>query len=673
LTADTPPSAGAPPPTGPISGIADDRHSAGAGTPPGRTAKPSRIPRPRSRRAEPVSATQTGGSAPSRWHARLTGPSTAAIVVWAALVAPAVALPRMIPFDGYGVKGWALPMGAGLAGGVVLLALAVWRRGAPWVAGASAGFLASWLTLMLGTSLRGTPYGFYGLQGDAGQLSAMAVKYSVTAATTDPLLVGTPAEYPPLFPWTIGRIADLIDVPAWRLIGIGETVCTGLALLLGFLLWQRLVPVWVALGTTTLGMMIFENPAKAFEMVTLAMFVPWALGTFGRPARGRLHWLTSGVVAGVTVLTYYGWMLFGGIGLVVIAIQTLRAESARRAFLLYLAKVVGVALMVSSWFVLPYLFARVTSGGEALSDKYADLGMIADMLPFIGVSPLAVLQLCGVVGLIWLRGSTRAWWATPMLMIVVGAYAFRAVGSLSFLLTGHTWMSHYTPRLYSTVLAMAGVLTLVEATPRLIERLRLTAPKGGAAFALAIALVWCMFTFTTEWTPGIGGRYSYVVEPAYAEPLPDGSTVAGLPELERTPWFPVTPIQQEVERVYGGPNRDHVALSADDRLFSFLPWPGYTGNTPGGALAHTAERIAELRRLASTTDPEEFARVSADTAYGPIDIFALKVTEDGWRWSAYTGFQQDEAVVLFQASQFSSSHWVVSYLPNNTVLAVRRP
>ncbi len=135
----------------------------------------------------------------------------------------------------------------------------------------------------------------------------------------------------------------------------------------------------------------------------------------------------------------------------------------------------------------------------------------------------------------------------------------------------------------------------------------------------------------------------------------------------------MVPIQRSVESVYG-PNPRRVTLSADERLFSYLPWPGYAGNTPLGSLAHTSSRVAALRRLADIQDPAAFARASADTAFGPIDIFVLRETDDGWRWSSYVGFEQAETVVLFQPPQFNSSDWVVfDSLPEDVVVAVRRP
>jgi hypothetical protein len=219
---------------------------------------------------------------------------------------------------------------------------------------------------------------------------------------------------------------------------------------------------------------------------------------------------------------------------------------------------------------------------------------------------------------------------------------------------------------------MAGVLTLVRAVPRLLDRLLLVPPKGGAAVAMSIALAWCGLTFSLDWTPMLGGRLAYISEAAYLEPLPDGRYLADLPR-EKVRWFPVTPIQRSVESVYG-PDPRRVALSADERLFAYLPWPGYAGNVPSGSLGHTRDRVAELRRLAGIQSPSTFAQASAGTAFGPIDIFVLRETADGWRWSSYMGLEDDEVVVFYQPEQFSSAHWVVfDNLPEDIVVAVRRP
>jgi hypothetical protein len=573
---------------------------------------------------------------------------------------------------GYGVRGWAAPLGYGFAGcAAILVVFAVLRRAPEWLAGASAGFFGSWVTMVLGTAIAGTPFPFQGLIGDSARLTAMATRYSVTWTSTDAFIPGLPSEYPPLFPWLVGRTSVLIGTDAWRLVGTFETLFMGVAILGGFLLWRRLVPAWVAMVTTVLGFATFAIPNKSYEVLTVILFVPWVLGTFGRPARGRLHWLTAGIVGGLIIQTYYGWLVLGGFGVLAIAYMTWRAETDRKAFLLHLVKVGVTAVVVAAWYIVPLVYGAATIGGKNVADLYGSSNLLDLLFPFLAGTPIAWLELIGLVGLVFLTRST--WWATPMLALVAGAYLYRVVALAGFAASQHSLLGQYTPNLYCAVLAMAGVLTLVEAVPKLLDRLRVAAPKGGVVIALSVALSFVAYSFTMDWMPNIGGRYSDYTERAYLEPLPDGSHLINKPASQYTPWFPVTPIQQDVEKVLG-PNPSAVILSADERLFSFLPWHGYTYNDMGGTTAHWFERLAEIRKLEATHDPGEFASASAHTAYGPIDVFVLLKKDGTWQWDGHVGFNQPEAIIKFQPTQFDTATWIVDdNLPNDYVVAIRRP
>ena len=594
-----------------------------------------------------------------------------AVGVWLVGTAVAELVPRALHISGMGMRGWSVPLGFGFAGCLAILVVyAVLRRAPEWLAGAAAGFFGAWVTIVLGTAVRTTPFPFLGLVGDSGRLTAMATRYSVTWASSDAFIRGLPSEYPPLFPWVVGRTSALIHVPAWRLVGDFEVLTLGLTILVGFLMWRRLLPAWVALITTVSAFLWFEIAPKSYEAVTLIVFIPWVLATFGRPPRGRLHWITAGIVGGLIIQTYYGWLIFGAFGVLAIAFMTWRSEPNRKAFLLYLLKVIFTALVLSAWYVVPYIYGSVTIGGKAVADLYGSTNFLDLLFPFIGSTPMALLQLVGLVGLVFLRRSS--WWATPLLSLVAGAYLYRILGTLMFALTQHTLLVQYTPGVYGAALAIAGVLTFVDATPKLLERLRIASPAGGVAIALSIALAYSGYSFTMDWMPNLGGRYADYTEKAYREPFPDGTYLAVRPSGPVTPWFPVTPIQQDVERVLG-PNPDPVVLSADERLFAFLPWHGYTYNDMGGTTAHWFERLAEIRTLEGTRDPAQFASASTHTAYGPIDVFVLLKKDGAWQWDGHVGFNQPEALVNFEPAQFDPAYWVVDDLPNNYVVAIRRP
>ncbi len=522
--------------------------------------------------------------------------------------------------------------------------------------------------MILTAALRGTPFPFNGLIGDAGRLAAMATRYSTTWASSDTLLPGVPAEYPPMFPWSIGRVAALTGQEAWQLVGQAEAIYTGLALLIGFVLWQRLVKPWTALAVTVIGFMAFAIAAKSYELLTLRAFVPWVLGTFGRPERGRLHWLVSGLIGGLIVLTYYGWVIFGIFGILALLGRSWFLADNRKAYLLYLAKVAGVAFVVSSWFIVPFFVARQRYGGATLGDLYGTASILDQMFPFLDFTLLGTVQLIGLIGLIWLRG--KQWWASPLLALVVGAYLYRAVTAVMFVLTDHTMLGQYAPRLYTTVLVMAGVLTVIHFVPWLIEKLDVKAPAFAGLIALTVAVAFSGFTFTKNWMPKLGGVYASYTERAYLEPLPDGRYLVDTTGENPTPWFPVKPIEDAVEKVYGA-DPQRVALTADERLFSYLPWPGYLGTDLGGALANTFERHAELDKLAATTDPVAFSQASANTRYGPIDIFVLKKKDGLWTWTTHMGYSKAPKTVSFSPAQFDPKLWAVTDLPEDYVVAVR--
>lgn len=601
---------------------------------------------------------------PLRW---LCHPGGLAVTVWALATPFAFQVPGLADKDPFTVAGATLPLASGLLLiGVVLLAASRWRGDA--LAGVAAGLAAAWMVLMLRGALHGTPFGFGGLFGDMLRMSAAATRYTVTASSSDTIIEGLASEYPPFYPWLIGRASVLLGVPAWRLLGDAEVLFTSAAVIVAFLLWRRQVGGWAALAVACVTVVAWTDPRKAYEMVALAVFLPWALETFARPPRARLHWLPAGVLAGLMVITYQAWVVYAAIGLIVLIVLGWRTEPDRWAYLRRIGLVVLVATITSAWYVLPYLWGTLTQGGQMVSDLYASSYYNHELLPFLNLRPgelstlpLRMLQLVGLVGLIWLARS--AWWARPLLLIAAGAFAYRLLSMIRFLVTGHTGFGHYTARLYGVVLAVAGVLVIAHAAPVLFRRLRLTPPPGLLGAALAVVLAWSVVWLVNAWMPGTAGPGSAYAVAAHVEPLPGGRYPRYAPESDRPVRFPVRQVQRAVEAV-AGPEPHLVTLSVDERLFSYLPWPGYLSNdrTAGSTMSRWDERKAAVRRLADTAEPAAFAAASAETGFGPIDVFVLRHEGDSLVW----------ADLRFDRAQFDPQHWtVLDGLPERIVVAVR--
>ncbi len=597
-------------------------------------------------------------------------------VGWAAVLTALVAmpiayaLPRIPPYEGGAgsPRAIGLPLMIGFIGVLAIFAVAQRLRTSQWLAGVAAGGFGAWIVLSLSTALRGTPFPFYGLVGDAGRVTGMANRFSVTAQSADLMMPGLPSEYPPLFPWVVGRFSWLTGTPAWQLTGDFEIWFTAFGILAGFLLWLRLLKPWPALAVTVLAFMTFPLPVKAYETATLMVLVPWFILTFGKPARGRLHWLVAGLAGAFVFLAYFGWLIFASIGILAVAWHTWRHEEDRKAFLVYLAKVIGVVTLLSSWFLVPLIKAKITIGGEMVSDLYGSSGFHYGYFPFLDFSIIGVLQLAGLAGMILLY--RRTWWAPPMLLMVLGLYTFRILATVYFVLTDHSMLAQYVPSIYSAVMAAAAVPTLIHVVPKLLERLTIEVPKAAAAGLLAVAVAWSGYAFCIDWMPFAGGRFSSFTERAYNEPLPDGTYAEGI--LTKTPWFPVDAVQEAVERHLG---RDHdaVTLSIDERLYAYLPWHGYLGNDLWSTVAHSPTRLADVQKLAATKDPAAFTTQAQHLTFGRIDVFILKKhTEDLWRWEFHQGYNRPKAEVSFSREQFGPDWIIEEGLPEDVVVAIHK-
>jgi hypothetical protein len=566
---------------------------------------------------------------------------------------------------GGGPRTWSLPVAASLLGGVVL-GFAALRRLPAWVTGATAGLAGAWAMLALSTIFRGTPFPPFGLLGDAGRLTALATRYSVTPFSSDAWVPGYPGDYPPLFPWAVGRISALTGVEAWKLVGRAEFVVTGAAIVVGFLLWRRIVSDWTALLITVTLFSTMASPQKAYEVIALVAFIPWLLSTAVRPPRGRMHWLPAGIIGGLIFLSYYGWFIFGILGLATIVVIAWRGEPNRRAYVLYLLKITAVAFVISSWYLVPYIRASL-GGTDSLGDLNGSGGSFDDMFPFLSFTVPGVLALIGLVGLLLLVRT--AWWAKPLLALAVGAFLYRVLTVAGLVLTNHSQLSQYAGRLVDGVLWVAGVLVLAHAVPRLAARFSWTAPRNLIAVGVAVLVGYVGLGFTTTWLP-TGPLGNYTVR-AYGEPYPDGHYLTSDP-TQRTDWFPVAPVQQAVEAVYG-PDVRRVSLSVDDRLYAYLPWPGYLSTDRIGVFIKWDQRYAEVQKLAAIKDPSAFAAAAANTAFGAIDIFVLKAEGGSWNFSAALGYNGGTGTVSFAPEQFDSAHWVVrTDLPEDIVVAIRR-
>ena len=211
-------------------------------------------------------------------------PSLAALVTWLVCLPVAFAAATLGQADPFRLRVAMIPVVV-LVAGVIAVGLASRRLPADLASGIAAGLFGGWVAFTLRVAVHGTPFGFGGLGSDAGRLAAMANRYSHAWRSSDAIVPSVPSHYPPLFPWLVGRLSALLHVPAWRLLSPAEAITLSFVVIAGYLLWRRLLSGPLALAVTLPVLLCFALPSKVYEILALAVFIPWAVATFGDPPR----------------------------------------------------------------------------------------------------------------------------------------------------------------------------------------------------------------------------------------------------------------------------------------------------------------------------------------------------------------------------------------------------
>lgn len=626
----------------------------------------------------------------SRTGARRLGdalrrPAVAAVVTWLVAVPPAAAVPAVFDLDPFLRADAAVPL---VLGGFAV-AVGGWlalRKPVPAVSGVAAGLFAAWTVLLLRTSLHGTPFAPGGLTGDTGRLSAMVTRYTVTSASSDAIVAGVPSEYPPLFPWLAGKAAVLFGVEAWRVLAPALILTVSASIVAGFVLWSLLTSPGAALLISAMCLMNFGTPEKAYEVLALAVVVPLLLLTVAAPPRRRPHWLPAGLLAGLLVLTYVGYLIYAVLGILALIWRSWRAAPDRMAYVWYFVRIVAVMLAVSSWYVIPYGWALL-HGGQLVADTYEPMVLGQKFLPFLEMTPLGLAQAIGLAGLLWLRRSV--WWAPPILTLIAGIYAYYLINFGRYVITGHTGLLHYSLQIIGACLLSSAVLTIDHIRPDLARRAGGPLAYRNGVVVGAIALMFAGYTYWEGNLPGsrFGAgaadastapsapdpyRTSAQAARAHGEPFPDGGGPrfdAAVPVADRPRWFPVGPVRRAVEDRLGKGARPRT-LACDERLFAFLPWRGYITVDRGAAATPMRwdDRYAELIRLSNITTPADFAAAAEHTKFGPIDVFVLRRAKSDlvWRYGPSRPLRFDRR--QFQPTFFE----LIENLPENVVVAIRR-
>ena len=291
-------------------------------------------------------------------------------------------------------------------------AVALLARRRPGLA-APAGVVAAGVLLgAAGTAaLHGTRWGWAGLYADSSFRTQMATRYAETPALVDYGYRDLPAYYPPALGWVTGRLAAVTGLAAWEAVKPVQLLVAVLVPLVAYLLWRPVVGSLPGSAAAALVTIWIADPQKADEWLVLTCLLPWwllAVRDLRAPGVQRWSVWRLGIVLGLLLLVHTYWFLpFGVATLLAVGYDAVRASrGSRPAPRLPLRRAlaigaVGLAVSAVSW--VPAVVARLRLPSDSLQMRYSYLGGNVPALP----SPFEASEVAGVVGLAWL--AEAAW------------------------------------------------------------------------------------------------------------------------------------------------------------------------------------------------------------------------------------------------------------------------
>jgi galactan 5-O-arabinofuranosyltransferase len=505
----------------------------------------------------------------------------------------------------------------------------------PLVVGLAAGIVAGLATV----ALHGTRWNYNALYSDAGFRTEAATRFADSPALADYGYRGLPSYYPPALPWVEGRLAAMLDVPAWATMKPVTLVLAVAVPLLAYLFWRRVLPDGPAALVAVAAAGATVDLVKPDEWLVLAVVLPWWLELVRdvrAPGIRRLPAWAHGIVLGLLLLchSYYFLPLALAtlVGMVVDAV--LRRPMPLRPVRAVVVAVVGLVCATPYWAGMAVMRLR-GSPADSLQVRWSPAGFQQPPWPL----PVDVVGVIGLLCVGWLVLRVR----TSALALSIG---IALVTTYAFFLGGQ-WLQRWdvavlpekSDELILALLVAGGVLALLDLVLLVDARAGRSASRVLTAVLAVAVAVPLVVGHAEHWL--VGRRVLAAQQMRY----PDGSWPSGGrpdPTTTRHPWsVSTTGTDPSVDQVRAGWERltgralgsgtvlvtSRADLLATTPVHPFTSWKNIYSHPNG----QYERRLALLQEVARCTTPGCAWRLLRDNPFDRVDGLVLTRTEAGLR------------------------------------------
>ncbi|MBV9638863.1 MAG: galactan 5-O-arabinofuranosyltransferase [Mycobacteriaceae bacterium] len=483
--------------------------------------------------------------------------------------------------------------------------------------------LAAFSVVTLALPLGATKLYLFGISVDQQFRTEYLTRLTDSAALHDMTYSGLPPYYPPGWFWIGGRAAALTGTPAWEMFKPWAITAIAIAVVLAFVLWQRMIPFHNALvvtTATTATTLAYASTEPYAAMLTVllppALVLGWSGLRGGRRSGGWAAVVGVGLFLGVAALWYTLLLAYSAFTLTVMALIAAVAQRSWQPLLRLVAiDVIAGVLGLVGW--LPYLVAAANGSpaGSGTAQHYlpADGAQLA--FPMLHFTLLGALCM---VGTIWL--VVRATTSTRAAALGVGVLTVYVWSLLSMLTTlaGTTLLSYRLQPTLTVLLSAAGAFGFVEGALAVARRY---SPVVRRRIVVAAGVLGILGALT--FSQGIPDVLRSDIAVAYTDTDGNGQRADRRPPGAEA-YYPQ--IDARIRQVTGQARDQTVVLTADYSFLSYYPYWGFQGLTSHYAnpLAQFDERAAAIRSWSALESPDRFIATLDSLPWTPPTVFLMR-------------------------------------------------
>jgi len=268
-----------------------------------------------------------------------------------------------------------------------------------------------------------------GFGGDNSFSMVMVANFMHSNFSSDVTYKGLSSFYPFYFYYAVAKIAVLFDLSYYKALKYGAFITIYFLPIVTYLLWRNLysrqesyIMVLSTLFIITISMLF----RKSYEVISLALIIPWWIYYFNLSAKVKKEAIVGGLVGGVLFGVFYYW--FFPIALASIWLILTNLKNFKHHTKYYIIFILSF-LVTSSPYLFPYISDLIIYGSEPFQNRYFTINSLHFPLESIS-TPKDFLLFSGLVYLIFFRHKLVECY---LLLLLVSSYLWIFLGHIGIL------------------------------------------------------------------------------------------------------------------------------------------------------------------------------------------------------------------------------------------------